>query len=124
DMLYSAAVLSGPEHTQLISALGKCVRRLYIIARSVASLPRLPAPKCPNRTLLWRVGSGLIWVARLFDTANSGPDRRWWKNPPGLSDGAHGLPYAVMVQYRRFETFHSNGQPSRDATAPPSCFVC
>src|SRR5215472_17187349 len=60
DILYSDAVLSGPEHTQLISALGNCFRRLYTIARSVASLPRLPAPKCPNRAILCRARSGLI----------------------------------------------------------------
>src|SRR5215469_6152195 len=62
DMLYSDAVLSGPEHTQLISAVGNCFRRLYTIARSVASLPRLPAPKCPNRAILCRARSGLIWA--------------------------------------------------------------
>src|SRR6516164_5384203 len=60
DMLYSDAVFSGPEHTQLISAPGKCFRRLYTIARSVASLPRLPAPKCPNRAILCRARSVLI----------------------------------------------------------------
>src|SRR5215469_1702429 len=78
DMLYSDAVFSGPEQTQLISALGTCFRRLYTIARSVASLPRLPAPKCPNRAILWRVESDFICTIPPFNAANSAVDRRSW----------------------------------------------
>jgi hypothetical protein len=124
EMLYSEAVFSGPEQTQLISALGTCFRRLYIIARSVASFPRLPAPKCPNRAILWPVGSNLIWATPPLTMANSNADRRWWKDPPSLSDAAHVASHGAVVQCRRFETFRSTDKASRDATALPSYFAC
>jgi hypothetical protein len=59
-ILQFAAVSSGPEQMQMISAACTYLRMLYSIACSVHSLPRFPVPKVPKTAIFGRLELELI----------------------------------------------------------------